>query len=374
MTKLYEAGEPNELLHSMIRHNVRTPDAVFGDLAAQVSSGRVGSERLLALCERHGLDDIEQLAEEIINRSETATRNTIKALKAGTYHGETTFDAPGGEEMTLKVAVTVDTETGEILLDFRRLVRASPRGINVVLNYTHAYATFAVRACLNPDLPNNYGSLAPIRIAAPEGCIVNAKYPVSLNARHVVGMYVPFPIIKALYQVVPDKVLAEGAGAIWTVQIQGTDLDGMSFTSTMFNYSGGMGARREKDGPSATCYPTGVAAVPIETLEAAMPIEFTRKQLRPGSGGKGRPAAATARSSSSACAPDRTWLLNMMPSRVTHAPEGLEGGEPGETGIFHINGADVSDRKKLDMEPDDLVTMYTPGGGGYGPPDSQAAE
>jgi len=374
MTKLYEAGEPNELLHSMIRHNVRTPDAVFGDLAAQVSSGRVGSERLLALCERHGLDDIEELADEIINRSETATRNTIKALKAGTYHGETTFDAPGGEEVTLKVAVTVDTLKGEILLDFAGSSPASPRGINVVLNYTHAYATFAVRACLNPDLPNNYGSLAPIRIAAPEGCIVNAKYPVSLNARHVVGMYVPFPIIKALYQVVPDKVLAEGAGAIWTVQIQGTDLDGMSFTSTMFNYSGGMGARRAKHGPSATCYPTGVAAVPIETLEAAMPIEFTRKQLRPGSGGKGRYNGGDGQVIEFRMRTGSAWLLNMMPSRITRAPEGLEGGEPGETGIFHINGADVSESKKLDMEPNDLVTMYTPGGGGYGPPDGQAAE
>ncbi len=108
-----------------------------------------------------------------------------------------------------------------------------------------------------------------------------------MNARHVVGMYVPMPILKALYQVMPDRVLAEGSGAVWTMQIQGRRENGEPFTSSMFNYSGGMGARATKPGPSATCYPTGVAAVPVEILEAAMPIVFDRKELRAGSGGAG---------------------------------------------------------------------------------------
>src|SRR5207249_2171667 len=102
------------------------------------------------------------------------------------------------------------------------------------------------------------------------------------------GMYVPMPILKALHHVMPERVLAEAAGAVWTIQIQGRDEHGQPFTSAMFNYSGGMGARMGKDGPSATCYPTGVAAVPIEVLEAAMPIEFSKKELRLGSGGAGR--------------------------------------------------------------------------------------
>ena len=223
-SKLYEAGEPNALLHSIIRHNVRTPDQVFGDLAAQVSSGRTGAERLAAFCRRHALPGIQLLADEIITRSEAATRRTIAALPAGTWHGESRFDVPGGEVVTLHTAITIDPGAGDILIDFAGSSPPSAIGINVVRNYTHAYATFAIRSCLNPDLPNNYGSLAPIRIAAPESCIVNAQYPSPVNARHVVGMFVPMPILKALAQVVPDKVLAEGAGAVWTVQIQGKRL------------------------------------------------------------------------------------------------------------------------------------------------------
>ena len=175
IAKLYEAGKPNPLLHDIIRHNVRTPDHVFGDLAAQVSSGRVGAERLLALLERHKLADIDALSDEIITRSERATREAIRALKPGTFHGESSFDVPGGDVVTLKCALTIDKERGEIDIDFAGSSGASPYGINVVMNYTHAYSTFAIRSCLDPHLPNNYGSLAPIKVRAPEGSIVNAR-------------------------------------------------------------------------------------------------------------------------------------------------------------------------------------------------------
>ena len=222
ISKLYERGRKNALLHDIIRHNVRTPDHVFGDLAAQVSSGRVGVERLTALCERHGLadiDDAERGDHPPLRGRDARTRSA--RCKAGTTHGESSFDVPGGDTITLKAAVTIDTDKGEILIDFAGSSGPSPYGINVVMNYTHAYSTFAIRSCLNPDLPNNYGSLAPIKVTAPEGCIVNCKYPAPVNARHVVGMYVPMPILKALYPIMPERVLAEGAGAVWTIQIHG---------------------------------------------------------------------------------------------------------------------------------------------------------
>jgi N-methylhydantoinase B/oxoprolinase/acetone carboxylase alpha subunit len=366
-SKLYEAGEPNELLHNIIRRNVRTPDHVFGDLAAQVSSGRAGGERLIALCEREGLADIEEVSDEIIARSEKATRDAIRALPAGTWHGESKFDVPGGTIIDLKAAVTIDNVAGDITIDFAGSSGASPIGINVVMNYTHAYSTFAIRSCLNPELPNNHGSLAPIKVVAPEGCIVNAAYPSPLNARHVVGMFVPMPILKALHQVIPDRVLAEGSGAVWTVQIQGKRADGNAFTSSMFNYSGGMGARLTKPGPSATCYPTGVAAVPVEILEAAMPIVFDRRALRPGSGGKGRTQGGDGQIIEFHMNTEHPWLLNAVPSRLDDGPEGLDGGQPGAAGRFTVNGVNVSEARKITMQPGDVVLLETPGGGGYGP-------
>lgn len=364
--KLYEAGEPNALLHDIIRHNVRTPDHVFGDLSAQVSSGRSGGERLIALCERQGIDDIEALADEIISRSEEATRRAIRALPAGTWHGESRFDVPGGSFIDLKAAVTVDNVAGEVTVDFAGSSGASPIGINVVMNYTHAYATFAIRSSLNPEQPNNFGSLAPIKVTAPEGSIVNARYPSPLNARHVVGMFVPMPILKALHQIIPDRVLAEGSGAVWTVQVQGTRANGEAFTSSMFNYSGGMGARATKPGPSATCYPTGVAAVPVEILEAVMPIVFDRRELRLGSGGEGRTSGGDGQIIGFHMRTQAPWLLNAVPSRLDRGPEGLDGGADGAAGRFTVNGEAVSEVGKMVMQPGDAVLLETPGGGGYG--------
>ena len=364
--KLYEAGRPNALLHDIIRTNVRTPDHVFGDLAAQVSSGRTGGERLIAFCRRNGLRDIAELSDQVIARSDEATRRAIRALPAGTWHGESQFDVPGGTVITLHAAVTVEHDAGEILIDFAGSSGASAAGINVVMNYTHAYSTFAIRSCLNPDLPNNFGSLAPIKVSAPEGSIVNAAYPSPLNARHVVGMFVPMPILRALHQVIPDRVLAEGSGAVWTVQIQGRRPDGSAYTSSMFNYSGGMGARANKPGPSAVCYPTGVAAVPVEILEAAMPIVFDRRELRDGSGGAGRMRGGDGQVIGFHMRTDQPWLLNAVPSRLDRGPDGVGGGEAGAAGKFQINGQNVSEGRKLTMQPNDRVVFETPGGGGYG--------
>jgi N-methylhydantoinase B len=364
--KLYEAGKPNEVLFDIIRHNVRTKDEVMGDIAAQVSSGKVGAERLQLLCDRHNLDDIDDLSAEIIERSEAATRESIRKLKGGTYHGESRFDIPGGAEILLKCAMTIDAEAGSVHIDFEGSSGASPHGVNVVLNYTHAYATFALRSTLDPDLPNNYGSLTPITVSAPEGCIVNAKYPSPVAARHVVGMYVPMPILKALRQVAPDDVLAEGAGAVWTFQVQGKDDAGDPFTSAMFNYSGGMGARRTKDGLGATCYPTGVAAVPVEVLEAAMPIQFTQKELIEGSGGGGKARGGDGQVIAFHLRTQDEWLLNAVPSRLKIGAEGFEGAEDGEAGHFLINGKDAAQANKMVMKPGDKVILKTPGGGGYG--------
>ncbi|MGQ0430028.1 MAG: hydantoinase B/oxoprolinase family protein [Gammaproteobacteria bacterium] len=364
--KLYESGLPNETLHRMIGRNVRTPDAIFGDLAAQVSSGRIGGERLNAMCNRCGLDDIEELSAEILARSEQATRDSIRRLPAGSYHGETSFDVPGGDLIKLCATVTIDARQGEVTIDFAGSSGPSRHGINVVRAYTHAYSTFAVRTLLDPDLPNNAGSLAPIKVELPDRCIVNAKYPVPVNARHVVGMYVPFPILKAFAQVIPERVLAEGSGAVWTMQIQGRDRHDRPFTSSMFNYSGGMGARATKDGLSATCYPTGVSAVPIEVLEASMPIEFTCKELARGTGGGGRQRGGDGQRIGFRMRSGREWLLNAIPSRLYSQAQGLLGGEPGAPGQFLINGQPSLEAHKRAMAPQDEILMQTPGGGGFG--------
>ena len=364
--KLYQRGHPNQTLFRMIESNVRTPKAVLGDLSAQIAAGHSVAESLQGLCRRHQLPDIETVSDEILKRSEEATRNAVRALKSGTYHGETQFDTPSGEVITLKAAVTIDAEAGDILVDFAGSSPQSSQGINCVLNFAHAYTTFAIRSCLNPELPNNSGSLAPIRMTAPEGSIVNCSYPAPVTGRHLVGMYVPMPILKAMHAVVPDRVLAEGSGAIWTVQIQGKHDSGESFTSSMFFFSGGMGARATKAGPSATCYPTGVGAIPVETLEASMPIVFDYKRLRKNSGGRGRINGGDGQSVQFRLLTDHPWTMSAMTTRLDRGPDGIDGGGAGAAGQFLINGVPTRSAGKRQMNAGDVVQFETPGGGAYG--------
>jgi N-methylhydantoinase B len=366
--KLYEEFKPNELLYEIIRRNVRTPEYISGDLAAQVSAALSGGDAVIELCRRYGLEDIEELSDQIILRSEAAMRSAIRSCRPGKSSGETRFDISGGSIITLHAEVTVDAERGEVSIDFSGSSPQIDRGVNVVLNYTHAYSTFAVRSCLCPDLPNNAGSLAPIKVTAPEGSIVNCRYPAPVAARHVVGMYVPMPILKALYHVVPDKVLAEGPGAVWSTQVIGKYADGRPYTSSQFSFAGGMGARATRPGPSATCYPTGIGATPLEILESETPVLFRKRHLRPGSGGKGRSAGGDGQVIEFTVRTGLPWMLQAAPTGIEYPAEGLAGGAPGAPGRFLSNGAEWKKYGKTVMNSGDVIHMETPGGGGFGTP------
>jgi len=366
--KLYEQNRLNEVLLEMITRNVRTPDYLAGDLAAQVSAARAGGEELNELCGRYDLPDLEALSDEIIGLSEDAMRNAIRACPGGQWGGETSFDLAGGLVITLKATVTIDNVRGEVLIDFAGSTPQVDKGINVVRNYTHAYSTFAVRSCLAPELPNNAGSLAPIKVTAPPRSIVNCEYPAPVAARHVVGMYVPMPILKALFHVVPERVLAEGPGAVWSAQVIGRTPDGGQFTSSQFSFSGGMGARKDKPGPNATCYPTGIGATPIEVLEMDTPIVFHRRELRPGSGGRGRSRGGDGQIVEFGVRTAMPWTLNAAPTGTVIGAAGTAGGEPGAPGRFLVNDKEWTGQGKVQMRPDDVVRMETPGGGGFGPP------
>jgi N-methylhydantoinase B len=366
--KLMKRGERNDDVWRFVLSNVRQPDHMAGDLHAQLASGEVGAQRLDALCASHGLDDIEALADEIIGRSEAATRASIRELPAGTYRSSAVLDLADGSVIDIVCAITVDPDAGEITVDYEGTSPASPWGINVVKNYTHAYTTFTVRSVLNPDIPNNHGSLAPIKVEAPAGSIVNAQLPQPGTARHVVGMFLPNALLKALAQIRPADAMAEGSGAVWTMQVNGNHDDGSPFITAMFTYAGGVGARSGKPGLDACSYPTGVSAVPIEVVEASAPIRFHEKSLRRGSGGQGRQTGGLGQVVEFSVATSRPWQLNAVTSRLAEPPQGVFGGEPGEPGAFLVNGEPVRTQARITLQPSDVVRLELPGGGGYGTP------
>ena len=351
ISRLFVGGEPNEELLRIVRANVRTPFEVVGDLYAQAGSNEVGGARLLEMMEEFDLPDIESLSDEVCSRSEAAMRKAISGLPDGVYEHETYSD---GFDEPIRLAVAVRVEGNELTVDYEGSSPQSERGINVVLNYTAAYTTFGIKCAISPDVPNNDGSFRPIHVTAPEGSILNALHPAPVGGRHIIGHFLPGLVHGALAQVIPERVLAEGAANLWNTQITGQKEDGEPFTYVYFS-GGGMGARPESDGLSATAFPSGIRGVPAEVIESISPVVMHKRELRPDSEGAGRHRGGFGQEMEvgvRGADGGQPWILSAMYDRTKFPAPGMLGGEDGAAGsVSTASGEQLHPKRQQRIRP-----------------------
>jgi N-methylhydantoinase B len=363
--KLFDAGQPNETLFRLIRGNVRTPDEVEGDLHAMTTCNDVGGRRLLEFLDEFGLESIDPLADQIIERSERAMRAAISAIPDGEYENEVWSD--GFEEPVLlkaRVIVTGD----ELTVDHSGSSPQSRYGINVVLNYTHAYTSFAIKCAISPEVPHNEGAFRPVHVVAPAGCILNAQHPAPVAARHLIGHFLPGLIFGALAKAIPGGVMADGAASLWITMFRGKRLSADPYTFMLFQ-CGGTGARPNKDGLNNVGFPSGVAGVPAEIMENLTSLTMDRREVRPDSGGPGRFRGGCGQFTSFSSRGAEPWQMSGMYDRLQHAPAGLLGGGSGVAGSFELSdGRHPNPKELLFLEPSRKAHSALPGGGGYGNP------
>ena len=366
--KLFDRGEPNRILMQIVRTNVRQPDEVIGDFYAQTACNDAGGRALLEMMEEFELDSIDPVADEIIRRSETAVRAEIAKLPSGEWSNETWSD---GFEEPIVVRCQVKVKGDEIFIDFTGSSPQSTRGINVVLNYTHAYASFAIKAAICPDVPHNEGSFRPVHVSAPPGSILNALEPAPVASRQVIGHFIPSAIFAALSGAMPGRLMAPGADPIWLSVWRGQN---PPFTLTLFQV-GGTGARPSKDGLNAVGFPSGVAGVPAEIIDSLSPVVLQRRQLRPDSGGSGKWRGGLGQLTEFTRRGKGKWSVSSIADRTVYPAPGLLGGQPGATGeVFLGDGTRLHAKALVDLKPGDVVHINLPGGGGYGHPFERDAE
>ena len=365
ITKLYSRGEPNAELFRIIAANVRAPEPVLGDIHAQVAGNDVGAARLIDFMDAFDLDSLEPLGDEIIERSERAMRNAIAALPDGTYSHEVTSD---GYEEPVTLRAAIHKRGDSLTVDWTGSSPASRRGINVVLNYTHAYTTYGLKCALAPEVPNNEGSFRPVTVTAPAGCILNAQKPAPVAARHILGHFLPGVIFGALAEVLPDRVIAEGAANIWNLQFTGHDEAGDPFTYVWFS-CGGTGARPTKDGLSATAFPSGIAGVPAEVIEQISPVIMHERSIRPDSGGAGEFRGGCGQRLVLSVRTDQPYRFSPLFDRIHHPAKGANGGADGALAAITLSaGRRLTGKGDLELAPDTVITLDLPGGGGFGEP------
>ncbi len=365
VTKLFDRGEPNHELLKIIRANVRLPDETVGDLYAQASCNDVGGRALLTMMDEFGLESIDPLSDEIIARSERALREAIRTLPDGVYSHEVWSD---GFEEPIRIAVTLTVRGDEIDIDFAGSSPQSGRGINVVLNYTHGYASFALKAAVAPDVPHNEGAFRPVHVTAPRGSILNCVDPAAVAARHLVGHFVPSAIFGALALALPDKLLAGGADPIWLSVWRGERPENDEPFMTAIFQVGGTGARAAKDGLSTTGFPSGVAGIPAEVIEHLSALVQSKRELRTDSGGAGQTRGGLGQATEYWYRGDGPWSVSAMIDRTKFAAQGFAGGGPGGIGEFAADGQPLKPKTVIGLDPGQTVLLAPPGGGGYGDP------
>ena len=362
ITKWHDAGVPNEELRKIIRANVREPDQVLGDIHAQIAGNDVGGARLKQFMKEFGFTSIEPLADEIIVRSERAMRAAIATVPDGVYTHTSQSD---GFDAPVTLAVTITKKGDHMWVDWTGTSPASPRGINVVLNYTHAYVTYALKCALCPEVPNNEGSFRPVTVTAPPGCLLNALPPAPVAGRHVIGHFLPGIVFGALASVLPDRVIAEGAANIWATQLTGTHPDGAPWTYVWFS-CGGTGARPTSDGLHTTAFPSGVTGVPVEVIESVAPIYVHKREIAQDTGGPGRFRGGCGQHMEVGTHTGKPYTLGPIFDRTRIAAEGYEGGKQGRKGAIVLSdGRTLQDKSQVLLRADERFTLRLPGGGGF---------
>lgn len=372
LLKLASRGVLNQDLMSILRANVRTPLQAEGDMLSYIACNQSGAVRLRSMLDEYGLQDFDVLADYIIDQSLAATRDAIAKLPRGSWSADMTidgYDAP----ITLRARLTIAADT--ISVDYAGSADAVSQGINVVLNYCRAYSIFGLKCVVAPQVPNNHGALAPFIVDAPAGSILNAQRPSPVAARHVIGQMLPDLVFGCLGQALPERTPAEGSSCLWSVQLRGVDAPGGTTFDTVFFNSGGSGARAVQDGLSATAFPSGVRAMPVEVTEAGAPIVIWRKELRADSGGAGRTQGGLGQVVEVGTRDGESFEVLAMFERVRSAARGRAGGLDGATGTVHLASGTALRAKGLQRIPrGDHLVLALPGGAGLGDPAERPAE
>ena len=367
MLKLADRGVMNETLLKLVSQNTRQPVETEGDVYSLAACNDIGCKRLVEMMNEFEIDDLKNLSDFIYDKSLSAVENEIKKIPNGVYENSMMID---GFEKDIKLEAKLTVFDKSISVEYTGTSDKSKFGINVPLSYTKAYTSFGLSCLVSAEIPNNAGSLKPFEIDAPLGSILNAPYPAAVCARHIIGQMLPDVVFGCLEKAIPDKVPAEGASCLWNITFRGkTDrgTNNNSLFAVTAVVNGGTGARPNKDGLSATAYPSGVRGTPVEINEAVAPLLFLKKEYNPGSGGKGKYNGGLGQLIEIKSAIDEDMDLLASFDRIKFPARGRLNGSNGKPGQVSIKGKGKLNGKGTQViKAGDILQIHTPGGAGYG--------
>ncbi|THD85897.1 hydantoinase B/oxoprolinase family protein [Aliigemmobacter aestuarii] len=382
-TKLYRKGEPNNAMWNYIRRNSRAAQQLVADIEAQVASARLGAKRFVELLDKYGEATVFAAANQLMDYAERMTRQRISEIPDGDYIAEGWLDDDGrNRDRQLKVKVTVRVRGDEVEVDLTGSADQTPTAYNVPFEGSTKVAAYAGfrkllldAATSDTRVPSNEGSFRPIKVTAPLGSIFNPRAPASAEARFTQCNRMIDLIIRALAPVMPEKVIAGSSASISFAAYSGVRPSGDYWVFLEVN-EGAYGGRPRSDGPdSIDNLMANTRNNPLEDLAMHIPMICDRYELRDDQ----PPGAGEFRGGIGVVKAQRVLtpaFITHESERHTEAPWGIFGGQDGTVGRCTITNrnrpGDVRDMPSkfsgLAVEADDVMTYYSPNGGGYGNP------
>jgi len=378
--RLYRKGELARDTLDLLLLNMRLPAERRGDLNAQIASCRLGIQRIEHLTVRFGIHLLLDAFEQIVERSRTRIRNAIGALPDGEWSYADMMDDDGVAAQNVLIKLTIRKTGQGLVFDFTGSDPQVPGNINLTANAVRSSVCYALKALLDPDMPNNEGVLQAFEIVAPVASIVNCRAPGSVALRANTCQRVVDIVLGAMSAVLPERIIASANGANTSMVFAGEDPSTGSPYVYLETLGGGMGGRNDRDGKDGVqVHITNTSNLPVEAIEMEYPLRVEEYSLVVDSGGAGRWRGGLGlrrviRPVGHVCE------FSGAGERFRRGPPGIFGGEAGKAGAFMLLRADGSMENlpgkltSLILHPGDAVAVETPGAGGYGSPKERSRE
>src|SRR3989442_10935856 len=369
--KVWAEGKPNRQILDFVLSNVRTPDERLGDLRGQRAANLVGAKRLGELLKKSSVSTVEIGMDQLIDYSEELMLKKIRGLprKSSSAVDYLDDDGFGATDIPVRVKVTINQQS--IAFEFSGSAKQVQGPLNAVYSVTLSAVYYVVRCVTDPSIPANAGCFKPIHVTAPSGTIVNAEPPAPVAGGNVeTSTRIVDVTLKAFSSISPERVCAACQGTMNNVTIGGIDPRTGKYFTYYETIAGGFGARHSKDGVDGIhSHMTNTLNTPVEALESAYPLRIKKYELVRGSGGKGKFRGGLGiRRDTEVLAGEST--VSLMGERQRHGPWGLSGGMSGSPGAYGIVRrkliTGLSSKTTLTANSGDVLTVTTPGGGGYG--------
>lgn len=370
--KLYDGGVVNQAILDIVALNVRVPDQVIGDLKAQMASCLTGVRGMTELYKRHGRETLALYIAELHDYAERLTRAEILEIPDGVYEFTDHIDGlgPNPEPVIFQVKVTVAGD--EITADWTGSSPQVPGGINTPIPFTKACVYTALRSVMNADIPNCHGFTRPIHVTAPLGTVVNSVHPAPTGARGITGYRTIDCMFGALAQALPDRVTADGTGGSTLPGFGGYDR-GVPFVFAE-TFMGTWGAAATHDGQEGVPHMgANQSNVPIEMIEANLPLRIRQYGIASDTGGAGRFRGGNALIREYELLAESA-VFSLRSDKRDFPPHALAGGEPGRGPINLLRSGGVETTlpvlvtEGISLSRGDVFFHVTPSGGGYGDP------